>query len=119
MTRRRMRLLYTGQTPGCQPMLLNSPTPADGGTVELMIRCTWPRSSSLKRLVLGLVFCSLLPGASFAQSYKVDTSDTQSLTSYLRQHRLPLVGAQVLTNGAGDRRIVLYGFVATQFGKND
>lgn len=32
---------------------------------------------------------------------------------------MPLVGAQVLTNGSGDRRIVLYGFVATAFGKND
>jgi hypothetical protein len=54
-----------------------------------------------------------------AQSYKVDGPDSQSLTNYLRQHRLPLVGAQVLEDSAGNRRIVLYGFVATQFGRND
>ncbi|MBV8453651.1 MAG: hypothetical protein JOZ29_15475 [Deltaproteobacteria bacterium] len=57
--------------------------------------------------------------ATFAQSYKVDAGDSQSLTTYLRQHRLPLVGAQVLGDAAGNRRIVLYGFVATEFGKND
>ena len=57
--------------------------------------------------------------ATFAQSYKVDAADSQSLTTYLRQHRLPLVGAQVLGDAAGNRRIVLYGFVATDFGKND
>jgi len=57
--------------------------------------------------------------ATFAQSYKVDPADSQSLTTYLRQHRLPLVGAQVLGDAAGNRRIVLYGFVATDFGKND
>ena len=54
-----------------------------------------------------------------AQIYKVDGPDSQSLTTYLRQHRLPLVGAQVLEGSAGDMRIVLYGFVATQFGRND
>jgi hypothetical protein len=54
-----------------------------------------------------------------AQSYKVDGPDSQSLTNYLRQRRLPLVGAQVLEDSAGNRRIVLYGFVATQFGRND
>jgi hypothetical protein len=57
--------------------------------------------------------------ATFAQNYKVDAADSQSLTTYLRQHRLPLVGAQVLGDAAGNRRVVLYGFVATEFGKND
>jgi hypothetical protein len=57
--------------------------------------------------------------ATFAQSYKVDSAQSQSLTTYLRQHRLPLVGAQVLGDVAGNRRIVLYGFVATEYGKSD
>jgi hypothetical protein len=61
----------------------------------------------------------LIAAPAFAQSYKVDAAGSQSLTTYLRQHRLPLVGAQVLGNAAGNRRIVLYGFVATEFGKND
>jgi hypothetical protein len=58
-------------------------------------------------------------GAASAQTYKVDGVDSQSLTTYLRQHRLPLVGAQVLNGSSGNRRIVLYGFTATEFGKND
>jgi hypothetical protein len=55
----------------------------------------------------------------FTQNYQVDASSSQALTAYLREHRLPLVGAQVLTDNTGERRIVLYGFVATDFGKND
>jgi hypothetical protein len=38
----------------------------------------------------------------------------------LKKHRLPLVGAQVLNDPAsGQRTVVLYGFVATDFGKSD
>jgi hypothetical protein len=55
----------------------------------------------------------------FAQTYKVDAADSQALTAYLRQHRLPLVGAQVVADATGNKRIVLYGFVASEFGKND
>jgi hypothetical protein len=54
-----------------------------------------------------------------AETYKTDASASESLSTYLRQRRLPLVGAQVLTDSAGNRRIVLYGFVATKFGKDD
>jgi len=80
------------------------------------------RGASLKRLGLVLAFCiaSLIPlRAILAQSFKVDGPQSQSLTTYLRQHQLPLVGAQVLGDSAGNHRIVLYGFVATEFGKND
>jgi hypothetical protein len=77
------------------------------------------RRRSAQRIVMALAFFVPLPiGVSFAQTYRLE-AQSQSLTDYLRQHRLPLVGAQVLANGAGDRRIVLYGFVATAFGKND
>jgi hypothetical protein len=55
----------------------------------------------------------------FTQTYQVDAPSSQALSAYLREHRLPLVGAQVLTDAAGERRIVLYGFVATDFGKSD
>ncbi len=51
--------------------------------------------------------------------YTLDKSRTDSLTQYLHTHRLPLVGAQVLNDAAGNRRIVLWGFVATPFGKKD
>ena len=48
-----------------------------------------------------------------------DSSQSTALTDYLKTHRLPLVGAQVLNKGSGNRQVVLYGFVATQFGKQD
>src|SRR5438067_30081 len=67
-----------------------------------------------------VVICLLLRAVcAFTQTYQVDTNSSHALTAFLREHRLPLVGAQVLTDSAGERRIVLYGFVATDFGKND
>jgi hypothetical protein len=41
------------------------------------------------------------------------------LTKYLHAHRLPLVSAQLLTDAGGTREVVLYGFTATDFGKQD
>jgi hypothetical protein len=51
--------------------------------------------------------------------YTADQSSSEALTDYLKQHRLPLVGAQVLKSSSGERAVVLYGYVATDFGKND
>lgn len=52
--------------------------------------------------------------------YTADSSRSDALTSYLKKHRLPLVGAQVLNDpSSGGHVVVLYGFVATDFGKND
>jgi hypothetical protein len=55
--------------------------------------------------------------AAFAQQYNVDRKTSDALTAYLRENHLPLVGAQV-TNG-DKRRVVLYGFVASEHGKDD
>jgi hypothetical protein len=59
------------------------------------------------------------PPLAIAQNFTVDSGASEALTTYLRQHRLPLVGAQIGTATAGARRVVLYGYVATQFGKTD
>jgi hypothetical protein len=40
------------------------------------------------------------------------------LTDFLKAHGLPLVGASVVPTG-GSRRVILYGFVATEQGKAD
>ena len=40
------------------------------------------------------------------------------LTKYLHKNRLPMVGAQVSNTSAG-HQLMLYGFVATDFGKGD
>ncbi|MGH7933064.1 MAG: hypothetical protein ACREQN_07830 [Candidatus Binataceae bacterium] len=54
-----------------------------------------------------------------AQHYTTDRARSDSLTAYLRSHRLPLVGAQVMKSDSGGERVMLYGFVATSFGKTD
>jgi hypothetical protein len=52
-------------------------------------------------------------------SYTADQGESRALTDYLTQHKLPLVGAQVLKGADGKRAIVLYGFVGSDFGKSD
>jgi hypothetical protein len=51
--------------------------------------------------------------------YTADQSGSEALSDYLKHHRLPLVGAQVLKNTEGQRAVVLYGFVGSDFGKQD
>jgi len=51
--------------------------------------------------------------------YTPDEAESRALTEYLTQHRLPLVGAQVLNGPDGQRAVVLYGFVGSDFGRND
>ncbi len=41
------------------------------------------------------------------------------LTYYFEESDLPLVGAKVRANNTGDMYVILYGFVATRFGKED
>jgi len=52
--------------------------------------------------------------------YTKDDAKSEALTNYLKSHRLPLVGAQVLADASSGRHVVvLYGFVATDFGRAD
>jgi hypothetical protein len=57
-------------------------------------------------------------GTAAAQSRNVDTAASDKLTKYLHKNRLPMVGAQISHTSAG-RQLMLYGFVATDFGKGD
>lgn len=59
------------------------------------------------------------PPSALAQDNNVDQATSQALTSYLKQNRLPLVGAQVIKGNGGQERVVLYGFVASDDGKQD
>ncbi|MGH8012017.1 MAG: hypothetical protein ACREQ4_05920 [Candidatus Binataceae bacterium] len=75
----------------------------------------------MRRVVALLCALAMLAAAALsadAQDYTVERKTSQALTAYLRTHRLPLVGAQVLTSAAG-KRLILYGYVATSFGKTD
>lgn len=49
----------------------------------------------------------------------VDQAQSTALTNYLKTHHLPLVGAQVLSAADGERQVILFGFVATDYGKGD
>jgi hypothetical protein len=51
--------------------------------------------------------------------YTASHTESQALTDYLKQHRLPLVGAQVLHGPASQQAVVLYGYVGSEFGKSD
>lgn len=44
---------------------------------------------------------------------------SQQLTDYLKNNRLPLVGAQVLQSPDGQRQVILFGYTATGYGKQD
>ncbi len=69
--------------------------------------------------VLALVMLGALTSVVRAEHFTVDKARSERLTRYLRNHRLPLVGAEVQQGDDGSRRLMLYGFVATEFGKAD
>lgn len=73
------------------------------------------QSLLLSWLVASLIY---LPCAQAATAQPL-TTQSRDLTSYLHSHRLPLVGAQVLRESDGGRRVILFGFTATDFGKQD
>ncbi len=49
----------------------------------------------------------------------IDSPQSQGLSDYLKHHSLPLVGAQVVTSPSGGKQVILFGFVASDFGKTD
>jgi hypothetical protein len=76
-----------------------------------------PRFAAVALIVMLVIGGAVMNAA--AQSYTVDQSTSQALTSYLREHHLPLVGASVAKAGDGSTRVMLYGYVATQQGKRN
>ncbi len=49
----------------------------------------------------------------------IDSPQSQGLSDYLKHHSLPLAGAQVVTSPSGGKQVILFGFVASDFGKTD
>src|SRR5690348_10944751 len=70
-------------------------------------------------VILMMAALFLPAAAAMAQQYTVDRKASDALSAYLKDNRLPLVSAQVLKDTSGTRRLVLYGYVATQLGKDD
>lgn len=54
-----------------------------------------------------------------AQNYVIDQGTSDALTRYLHMNELPMVTAQFSTSPGGSKQLILTGFVATQFGRND
>jgi hypothetical protein len=59
------------------------------------------------------------PETHFASNVPIDNGQSTALTNYLHSRQLPLVGARVLASNGGPRQAILYGYVATPFGKAD
>jgi hypothetical protein len=68
---------------------------------------------------LGSVAPPSQPEVHFAGNAPVDSAQSTALTNYLHGRQLPLVGARVLASNGGPRQAILYGYVATPFGKAD
>jgi hypothetical protein len=70
------------------------------------------------QILIALVWMLWAVSVATAQSAAVDKTASDKLTKYLHNHRLPMVGAQITDTDSG-RQLMLYGFVATDFGKDD
>jgi hypothetical protein len=75
----------------------------------------------MRRLCLILVAAVLLAGWGVSKGLALDSGDgsADTLSAYLHGHRLPLVEARMVTDERGQRSVLLYGFVATEYGKRD
>jgi hypothetical protein len=49
----------------------------------------------------------------------IDSGQSQELSEYLKNHRLPLVSAQVVKGAGGAPQVILFGYVATEQGQLD
>ena len=58
-------------------------------------------------------------GVARAQNYVIDQRTSDAITKYLHMSELPMVTALYSTSPAGNKRLILTGFVATQFGRDD
>ena len=58
-------------------------------------------------------------GVARAQNYVIDQGTSEAITKYLHMNELPMVTAEFSTSPGGSKQLILTGFVATQFGRND
>ena len=58
-------------------------------------------------------------GIGRAQDYVIDQRTSDALTKYLHMSELPMVTAQFSTSPGGSKQLILTGFVATQFGRDE
>jgi hypothetical protein len=73
----------------------------------------------MQALVIAIIVIVATCGAAHAQNYVIDQGTSDALTKYLHQSELPMVTAEFSTSPTGSKQLILTGFVATQFGRND
>jgi hypothetical protein len=73
----------------------------------------------LQAFILTALFMIAASGIARAQNYVIDQRTSDTLTKYLHMSELPMVTAEFSTSPGGRKQLILTGFVATQFGRND
>jgi hypothetical protein len=73
----------------------------------------------VQALVSAMIVMLAIGGVARAQNYVIDQGTSDALTKYLHMSKLPMVTAQFSTSPGGSKQLILTGFVATQFGRND
>jgi hypothetical protein len=71
--------------------------------------------AAVSALIMTVATCSVAP----AQNYVIDQGTSDALTKYLHLNELPMVTAQFSTTPGGSKQLILTGFVATRFGRDD
>jgi len=73
----------------------------------------------VQALVTAIIAMIAIGGVARAQNYVIDQGTSDAVTKYLHMNELPMVTAQFSTSPGGSKQLILTGFVATQFGRND
>ena len=73
----------------------------------------------MQTVVSAIILILAIGGVARAQNYVIDQGTSDAITKYLRMNELPMVTAQFSTSPGGSKQLILTGFVATQFGRDD
>jgi len=73
----------------------------------------------MKALVSAIIVMLAMSSVARAQHYVIDQGTSDAITKYLHMNELPMVTAEFSTSPGGSKQLMLTGFVATQFGRND
>ena len=73
----------------------------------------------VKALVSAIIVMLATSSIARAQNYVIDQGTSDAITKYLHMNELPMVTAEFSTSPGGSKQLILTGFVATQFGRND
>ena len=73
----------------------------------------------MRTLVSATILIFAISSIARAQNYVIDQGTSDALTKYLHLNELPMVTAQFSTSPGGSKQLILTGFVATHFGRDD